>query len=154
MSIDAVFEQPDIDPDIASTDDRRPIPTYTATATRTGKQWTATITGLPEGRTAQAHGPTWGDTELAAFSVVGEILDAEPATYTVRLVPADPTALDALDTLVQARLTLAHAEQAVRDAARNAARTLTDQGWTTRDTGTALRLSHQRISQLVNSPST
>lgn len=67
----------------------------------------------------------------------------------VSVAPADPEAAAAVRALTAARIARADAEQAERDAARAAARTLTSRGWSTRDTGRVLRLSHQRISQLA-----
>ena len=79
--------------------------TYYATATRAGKQWTATATDLPDGHIVQAQGASWAEVK----SNVAE-----------------------------------------RDAVRQATRLFIAQGWSTRDAGSAMRLSHQRISQIVS----
>ncbi|WP_439681802.1 hypothetical protein [Embleya sp. MST-111070] len=148
MSIDTLFDQPDIDPEL-ETREWKPVPSYPATVTRTASGWTATIADLPDGRAAMAQGRTWREVEHNAFECVAELLGPDAETFTIVANPADPDAATVVNALFDARLALAHAEQAVRDAARHAARTLTDQGWNTRDAGAVLRLSHQRISQLA-----
>ncbi|MFD1939720.1 MULTISPECIES: hypothetical protein [Nonomuraea] len=81
--------------------------------------------------------------------VVADQLNPDPDTVGFYFTPADPEAADALKNVKAARLARIYAEQAERDAVRNAARALIDQGWTTRDIGSVLGLSHQRISQIV-----
>jgi len=122
---------------------------YPATATRDGAQWSVTVHDLPTGHFVQAQGATWPDAEINAIKGVIGALKAEIGTVGVELAPADPDAAAALDAVTQTRIARAHAEQAERDAVRNAARLLTGQGWSTRDAGAALRLSHQRVSQLA-----
>ncbi|GAA0370281.1 hypothetical protein GCM10009530_20490 [Microbispora corallina] len=144
---EAILDQPDIvenldDLEVEST-------TYHATATRTGRQWTVTVNDLPEGRAVQAQGATWTDAEQNALTCVIDLLQAEPHTVNIHLAPNDEEAAAALAAVTEARVARAYAEQAERDAVRQAARILTDKGWTTRDAGGALRLSHQRISQLA-----
>ncbi|MFI6985439.1 hypothetical protein ACIBSV_43720 [Embleya sp. NPDC050154] len=149
MSFDAVFEQPDIDPDSDSDDLTGVIPSYPATATRDGSSWVVLVDGLPDGHAVRVRAATWHDAEIDTHARVADVLEAEPATFLAPVKPADPDAAAALMDLQEARIALAFAEQAVRDAARHAARTLTDQGWTARDAGTALRLPHERVSQLA-----
>lgn len=146
MPFDTALDQPDFDTEDTEAE---PIPCYTGTATQRGRIWIVDIPGLPGGLAAHAKADTFREAEAAAYQATAETLDADPATFQVRVIPEDPQAADALDDLVNARVALAHAEQAVRDAARHAARTLTAQGWSTRDAGAALRVSHQRISQLT-----
>jgi hypothetical protein len=67
----------------------------------------------------------------------------------VRLIPADPRARDALTAVWTARGDRSRAELAEREAVRHAVRTLLEQGWSARDAGKALNLSHQRVSQIA-----
>ncbi|MGW0807987.1 type II toxin-antitoxin system HicB family antitoxin [Nonomuraea sp. NPDC002799] len=122
---------------------------YPATATRDGALWTVVVHDLPEGRAVQAQGATWTEAEMNAAKGVLAALKAELGTVGVHLAPDDPEAAAALDAVVAARVARAYAGQAERDAVRHAARLLVDRGWSTRDAGRALRLSHQRISQIA-----
>lgn len=124
--------------------------TYRATATRTGKQWTVTVHDLPDGHAVVAQGATWGEAEDNTLTCLIDVLKAEPQwAVTVHVAPDDSEAAAALEAVTEARIARAEAEQAERDAVQRAARLLTDKGWSTRDAGRALRLSHQRISQLA-----
>ncbi|MEV1245109.1 type II toxin-antitoxin system HicB family antitoxin [Nonomuraea sp. NPDC049750] len=146
------FEQIFNEPDIIDTPDEETgaaYASYPATATRTGKLWSVVVRDLPAGHAVHAQGATWAEAELNAIKALIGALQAEPGTVGVQLAPADEEAAAALEAVTQARIARAYAEQAERDAVRRAARLLTDQGWTTRDAGGALRLSHQRISQIA-----
>lgn len=147
MNHDLIFDQPDLIP--PSDDDIVEAVTYSATVTRTGKQWTATA-ALPGGRTVQAQGANWADVKSNVAQLIFDALRDEPETIGVHVYPAEPEAKSALDAVIEARQARVLAEQAERDAVRHAARLLTAQGWTTRDVGSAMRLSHQRISQILN----
>ncbi|MYS86644.1 hypothetical protein [Embleya scabrispora] len=147
MSTDALFDQPDITD--ADPDGPAPLPSYTGHATRVGNTWVVEIRDLPDGRTATAQGRTWREAKEATGAGVSKHLPAGHSGFGVDLVPADPDADAAITALIEARVALAYAEQAVRDAARHAARTLIDQGWNNRDIGAALSLSHQRVSQIA-----
>ncbi|MFB9252201.1 hypothetical protein ACFFWE_28540 [Sphaerisporangium melleum] len=122
--------------------------TYVATATRTGKQWTATARDLPGGHTVQAQGASWREVKRNVADLVFEIHN-DDATIGVHLLPADPEAAAALHDVIAARSARVLAEQAERDAVRHAVRLLIHAGWSTRDIGSALLLSHQRVSQLA-----
>ncbi|GAB1822574.1 hypothetical protein [Herbidospora sp. RD11066] len=144
---EAVFDEPDIVEDV---DESLGISTdYIAVVTREGRGWKATVSDLPGGKVVVAHGATWAETTHN----VGESLDAAvtpepPYVLGYHMVPADPEAASAIGAVMMARSDRVYAEQAERDAVRNAVRVLIGQGWTTRDAGRALMLSHQRISQL------
>ncbi|MEU0938994.1 hypothetical protein [Embleya sp. NPDC005971] len=122
---------------------------YDATATRVGTMWMVDIPGLPDGSTAAAHGRTWPEAQKNAGDRIRELLGPDGGAFGVRLSPADPDADAAVQALVEARTALHHAEESAREAAEHAARTLTAQGWTTRDAGAVLRISHQRVAQLA-----
>lgn len=132
-----------------SAEDQVRCTTYQATADYDGSVWTAKVIDLPEGHAVHAQGATWADVERNTARCVVEALRAEPGTVALRLLPADAEAAAALEAVTAARVARAHAEQAERDAVRHAARVLTAKSWSTRDAGTALRLSKQRISQLA-----
>ncbi|MFI6786907.1 hypothetical protein ACIBG4_06225 [Nonomuraea sp. NPDC050383] len=146
--LEAIFDQPDLIPPGNWPRDEATI--ISATATRTGKQWTAAAK-LPDGRPVKAQGATWVEVKKNVAQLIFDCLQAEPGALGVHLAPADSEAAAALDAVVSARIARANAEQAERDAVRHAAHLLISQGWTTRDAGSALRLSHQRISQITSS---
>ncbi|GII67381.1 hypothetical protein Skr01_74660 [Sphaerisporangium krabiense] len=123
--------------------------TYHATLARTGKQWTATVRDLPGGRLVRVQGASWSEVKQNVVDCIFELLPTEPSVIALQALPADPEAAAALAAVSQARAGRVDAEQAEREAVRRAARLLIDKGWSTRDTGSALGLSHQRISQLV-----
>ncbi|MDH2426442.1 hypothetical protein [Sphaerisporangium sp. TRM90804] len=149
MRIDhgAIFNQPDL----LETNDEPEVETvtYFATATRTGKQWIATARDLPGGRTVQAQGASWREVKRNMADLVFEIHNDDASIGALHLVPADPDAEAALKDVVAARSARVLAEQAEREAVRHAVRLLIDQGWSTRDIGSALLLSHQRVSQIA-----
>ncbi|MFG1956023.1 hypothetical protein [Nonomuraea sp. NPDC049028] len=145
---DAIFDQPDLFP--VADADLEVATTYRVTVTRTGKQWTATATDLPGGHTIQAQGANWVEVRRNIGGLIVDLLKDEPGTIGLRVIPADPEAAAALAAVIEARQARMLAEQAERDAVRHAARLLIAQGWTTRDAGSAMRLSHQRISQIVS----
>ncbi|WP_344948338.1 hypothetical protein [Sphaerisporangium flaviroseum] len=123
--------------------------TYFATATRTGKQWTATTRDLPGGRTVQAQGASWREVKRNVADLIFEVHNDDSSIGALHLVPADPDAAAALKDVIAARSARVLAEQAERDTVRHAVRLLIGQGWSTRDIGSALLLSHQRVSQLA-----
>ncbi|NUP78762.1 MAG: hypothetical protein HOV96_14585 [Nonomuraea sp.] len=145
---DSILDQPDIPKDL----DHLPLEittNYHATLTRTGKRWTATVDDLPDGHIIHVQGTTWREAADNATERVLELVKCTPDTVAFSFAPADQEAADAIKTVRTARAARLHAEQAERDALRDAARTLIDKGWTTRDIGSVLGLSHQRISQIV-----
>jgi hypothetical protein len=141
---EAIFQGSDVDDeftDVVAT-------TYRATATRTGKLWTVTVHGLPRGA-VQAQGATWAEARGNALTLVVDLLQADPGTVGVLVEPADEKEAAAVAAVIEARTARALAEEAERDAVRQAAQLLVDNGWSTRDAGAVLQLSHQRISQLA-----
>ncbi|GAA2692193.1 type II toxin-antitoxin system HicB family antitoxin [Nonomuraea recticatena] len=144
-----IFDQPDISEDLDSTEPEIVATTYLATATRTGKYWTATVHGLPDRHNLQVQGATWKETKSNVLDRTVDLLGSDAGVVGVLLVPADAEEASALEAVRDARAARLLAEQAERDAVRTAAQTLLDRGWSTRDAGSALGLSHQRISQLA-----
>lgn len=145
---EAIFDQPDIPEDLEQLE-LQVTNNYHATVTRTGKRWIATVHDLPDGHVIRVQGATWRETTDIAMECVFDLLNPDPGTSGFFFTPADPEAADARKAVLDARVARLHAEQAERDATRKAARTLIDKGWTTRDIGSVLGLSHQRISQIV-----
>lgn len=147
---DSIFQQPEIceDPDAG---DAVMLTTYVALATRTGNAWSAEVRGLPDGLTARAEGATWREVERGLMDRVPRMLGAEGSVNVV-LRPAEQQATDALRALSGARQDRAIAEQAERDAARNAARILAGTGWNAEDIGTALRLPTERVVRIAAEP--
>jgi hypothetical protein len=145
---EAILDQPDV-PENLDQHELQITTTFHATLTRIGKRWTATVDNLPDGHVIRVQGATWRETADNAMESVFELLNYDPDTVGFSFTPADQEAADAMGNVRDARAARLHAEQAERDALRNAARILIDKGWTTRDTGSVLGLSHQRISQIV-----
>ncbi|MEU6787228.1 hypothetical protein ABZ912_49240 [Nonomuraea angiospora] len=145
---ESILDQPDIteEPDPLGT---QITTTYHATLTRTGKHWTATFDNLPGGHIIRVQGATWRETADNAMEAIFDLLKYDPGTVGFAFTPADQEAALVMENVRDARAARLHAEQAERDALRNAARALIDKGWTTRDIGSVLGLSHQRISQIV-----
>lgn len=143
-----IFDEPDI---VEAPDEQSSAryASYPATARRCGGVWNVVVHDLPEGHAVRAQGVTWTEAEMNTIKAVIDALRADAGTVGVQLIPADSEAAAALEAVTAARIARAHAGQAERDAVRHAARLLTGQGWSTRDTGRALRLSHQRISQIA-----
>jgi hypothetical protein len=147
---ESIFDRPDL------LDDTEPASTeatiYRATAVRNGKYWTATVHDLPDGQALEVRGGTWREVAHNGLDAVLELVDPVPHGTTIgfHLTPADQRAATALLAVSETRSARILAEQAERDAVRHAAGLLTGQGWTTRDIGSAIGLSHQRVSQIVS----
>ncbi|MEU5363026.1 hypothetical protein ABZ354_05885 [Streptomyces sp. NPDC005925] len=149
MSFDAIFNQPEIIADLNNLEFE--VTTYPATATRTGSAWVVSVHDLPDGRTVQTEGSTYREAEDKIQELVPEHLGVDRTGLTVSVEPADLEAKAALRALTGARIARAEAEQAERDAAREAARLFLKQGWPAEDIGTVLRLPVSRVSDLVTS---
>ncbi|WP_173527506.1 hypothetical protein [Nonomuraea antri] len=149
---EVIFDSPDLATDAEIEGLPKVTDYYTATMTRTGKRWTATCRDLPGGRVVEAQGKSWREARRGVGRLISDAVAGEPGLAAVHVVPADPEEDALLAAVLDARYERAYAEQAERDAVRHAARTLLDRGWTTRDVGSLLLLSHQRISQIVRRP--
>lgn len=153
---EAVWDQPDISEDLEQLEPLEPFEpeittTYHATVARTGERWTATVDNLPDDHVIQVQGATWRE---VAHNVMDTLITPDPNTVGFFFTPADQDAADALNNVHSARAARFHAEQAERDAVRNTAHALVDQGWTTRDISSVLGLPHQRISQIISRTTT
>jgi predicted DCC family thiol-disulfide oxidoreductase YuxK len=100
----------------------------------------------PGGHVVHVQAASWRETKANVADCVFDLRQDESDTVAIQFFPADPEAAAALATVATVRSARIQAE---RDAVRRAARLLVDQGWSTRDAGSALGLSHRRISQIV-----
>ncbi|MCF2532748.1 hypothetical protein [Yinghuangia soli] len=149
MLFDSAFDNPDIAPDFDPDDLEGCVPSYTCEGEQVGDAWHVTVRGLPGGAEVHVQGKTWRKAKRHTIDAVQKALGPDSGVYGLQFVPADPEAAEAVDAYYEARQALCFAEQKLRDTAREAARTLTAQGWSNRDTGSVLMMSHQRISQLA-----
>lgn len=109
-----------------------------------------TVHWLPARHAVVAHGSTWADAHDHAHRAVHGLLGGEPWTVAIKMWPDDPEAAEALRDVINARTARGEAEIAEREAVTRAAQLLNRRKeWTTRDVGSALHLSHQRISPLA-----
>ncbi|MFD9947666.1 hypothetical protein ACFWYW_46630 [Nonomuraea sp. NPDC059023] len=130
-------------------EDEALVPTFLAPTKRTGKFWTANVLGLPDGQHLQIQGKTWAETRDNALERVAELLGSAHDTVGVLLVPEDADEARAVETARAARAARATAEQDEQDVVLKSAELLRSRGWTTRDVGSVLGYSHQRISQIA-----
>ncbi|WP_030454149.1 type II toxin-antitoxin system HicB family antitoxin [Herbidospora cretacea] len=145
---EAVFDEPDI---VEEHDESIGISTdYIAVVTREGEGWRAAVDDLPGGKVVVAHGSTWAETITNIGDALSEAVTPEPPyVLGYHMVPADPDADSALKAVMLARYDRVYAEQAERDAVRQAVRVFLGQGWSTRDAARALLLSQERVEQLA-----
>lgn len=127
--------------------------TYTAIASRGERWWVVRIPGLgnnpDEGLPTQAR--TLAEVEPMARDLIALWLDVDPSEFDIRVEIELPKS-------VRKHLELAqrYAEQSASlqsesaSQRRLAARELKSAGYTVRDIGAALEVSHQRAQQLVN----
>lgn len=123
---------------------------YTVRARRSGKHWALDVPALP-GVFSQS---TRLDTApAAAAEAIALMLDVEPDTIQVDI---DPQLTDAEAAVVrllhEAKADNRRAEERAARAAREAAALLVNvRGLSLRDAGDLLGMSHQRVSQLLQS---
>lgn len=121
--------------------------TYAAEAVRDGQWWLLTVEGI-----GATQSRTLRDAPAAAQGLISAMLDVDPATVQVEVVPQIDSEL--LDHAEAARRSVARAARLQAEAAaesRAAARELLGVGLTGRDIATILDLSPQRVSQLLGS---
>jgi hypothetical protein len=119
---------------------------YTALCTREDDMWVIHVPELD--RTTQAR--RLDQVEATVRSLVTLILDVPADSFTIDVRPQLPRGVtNELRVAEEAR---ARAEEAARQssiATRRAAQDLADMGLTVRDIGAALKISPQRVSQLI-----
>jgi len=121
--------------------------TYTVRAKRWAHGWEVHIEGLG---VTQSH--TLRDAEMMARDYIALETDASPDSFEVEVTPEIGGELGEQTTA--ARAAVAEADMAQRRAAaesRAAARRLRDAGLSGRDIAAVLRVSPQRVSQLLKS---
>lgn len=123
---------------------------YVATARRWARGWELHITDDAGAELGVTQSHTLAGAEAMARDYIAIVLDVEPDTFTVEVRPE-------LDGDLAARVAAAReaaraAEQAQRDAAtqsRQIARDLRDAGLSGSEIAVVLRVSTQRVSQLM-----
>jgi hypothetical protein len=122
-----------------------PVKTYKVRAKRWARGWELHIEGLG---VTQSH--TLRDAEMMARDYIELDTDAAPGSFDVEIIPEIGGALG--EQTQQARAAVSEADAAQRSAAaksRAAARSLRDAGLTGRDIAAILKVSPQRVSQLL-----
>lgn len=119
--------------------------TYKVRARRWARGWELHIEGLG---VTQSH--TLRDAEMMARDYIELDTDAAPGSFNVEITPEIGGALG--EQTRQARAAVSEADAALRSAAaksRAAARSLRDAGLSGRDIAAVLKISPQRVSQLL-----
>jgi hypothetical protein len=123
--------------------------TYRADVTREDGWWMIYVPELDA--LTQAH--SWAEVEPMATGLISAILDVDPSTIRIDLI-AKPDELTQ-QLLAEAREKTAEADRLRREAVaanQAAAQRLHSNGWSYRLIAKAMHLTHQRVQQLVNSP--
>ena len=122
-------------------------PTYTATAERTGQWWAITVPEL-HGVFSQAR--RLGGVEAMAREAIGLFLDIPADSFDVVVrEKLDHATEQLVAESISARVDAANGQRVAAAKARIAATTLRGLGLPQRDIGRLLRLSHQRVAQLL-----
>lgn len=122
--------------------------TYTVRAKRWERGWELHIDGVG---VTQSHGLT--DAESMARSYIAMMTEAAPESFAVTVIPEVGNGLD--EEASSAREAAKAADDAQRRAAvasRKVARKLRERGLSGRDISVVLRVSPQRVSQLLKTP--
>jgi hypothetical protein len=118
---------------------------YTATAVRDGRWWLLTVDGI-----GATQSRTLKDAPQAVRGLVSSMLDVDPTTVDVEVVPAiDPAVLDHVASARRAVSDAARKQAQAAAESRAAARDLAGLGLTGTDIATILEVSPQRVSQLL-----
>lgn len=122
--------------------------TYTARTTRSGNWWAIQIEEL-DSVFSQAR--RLEQVEAMARDAIALVLDVDPASFAVTVVPELPAKVQAMIDEVRASREAADvAGEVASMKAREAARILHEEGMPLRDVGRILGVSHQRAHQLVS----
>lgn len=123
---------------------------YDVTVTRDGRWWMIEIPeidGLTQARRL-------ADVADMARSYIAVDQDVSPSSFRINLVGvqvADVDASASMNEVARLRSEAAIAEERAGEVMRKTAWRLTEEGVSARDIGYILGVSHQRVSQLVNS---
>ena len=127
-------------------------PTYTATAERDGSWWAIRVVELP-GVFSQAR--RLDRVEYMARDAISLLLEVEPGSFDIVVREhLDARTRRAVEEAVQARSDALRQQRLAASKSRDAAIALKRQGLPQRDIGRLLKLSHQRVAQLLESAGT
>ena len=124
--------------------------TYRATVTREDGYWVAVVDGLRGGATETR---TFAALEDEVRDLVAGLTDTDEDSFQLELELSDEMkrARDAILAMKRARESLAATRDEYEATQREAARTLHEEHLSARDSAKLIGVSHQRISQLLNS---
>lgn len=126
--------------------------TYNVLATRSGTWWAIEIiSGLPNNMLGVSQTRRLNDVENTARSVIGDLLETDPAELDIQVKVELPESLQSMVDLFADADVLEDAARAQAAQARSsAASSLLGEGLTMREAAELLGLSHQRIKQLAD----
>lgn len=120
---------------------------YTARCYRSGKWWAIEVPEVP-GAHSQAR--RLDQVEANAREAIGLILDVDGDTFDITVqVDLDDVVRGQVEALAQARERATEAQKNAAATAAGVAADLVARGLSTRDAGTVMGLSHQRVAQLL-----
>jgi hypothetical protein len=123
---------------------------YTANARRSGGVWSIDVPNLP-GATCEAR--RLDQVPATARQAIARATGVAPDTFDLTVMKhLDPEVSKLIVGVSAARGRAVVAQVEASNLQRFAARELTAVGYTTRDVGTLLDLSHQRVAQLLSTP--
>jgi predicted RNase H-like HicB family nuclease len=120
---------------------------FTGTATRDGKWWAVSI-DMPDA-IAYTQGRSLDDAEFMARDAIAGALDIDVEDVTVTLTVVAGVAGDLTQAALEAVARRNEAQREADQAMRAAAVALAGAGVNLRDSGRILRVSHQRVGQLL-----
>jgi predicted RNase H-like HicB family nuclease len=123
-------------------------PTYTALAQRDGTWWAIRVVEL---RGVFSQAKRLDRVEYMARDAIALLLEVDPGSFDVVVREhLDAKTRQVVEEAVQARDEALERQRIATTKSREAARTLHRQGLPQRDIGRLLKLSHQRVAQLLD----
>jgi predicted RNase H-like HicB family nuclease len=124
-------------------------PRYTAEVERSGRWWAITV---PELRGVHTQARSLDGVEPMVREAIAVFLDVGEETFDVEIRQAlEPDLERVVHEAILARSAALEQQQAASAKARAAVMVLRDRGLPQRDIGRLLKLSHQRVAQLLHS---
>ena len=124
-------------------------PRYTAEVERSGRWWAIRV---PELRGVHTQSRTLDGVEPMVREAIAVFLDVGEETFDVEIRQAlEPDLERVVHEAILARSAALEQQQAASAKARAAVMVLRDRGLPQRDIGRLLKLSHQRVAQLLDS---
>ena len=122
--------------------------TFAVRAQRSGRWWALDVPEL-SGVFSQVR--RLDQAEAMARDAIAAMLDLDPASFDVEIAPSfAPDVKALLDSVCRARQALDEAQRTAAAAVQHAATVLThEDGFSMRDAGRALGISHQRVAQIL-----